>query len=238
MATAAELMARVAALADPKQAEIKARFFKTGPGEYGAGDRFVGVRVPQLRKIIKATGAVAARDVLTLLRSPIHEYRLLALLLWVRDYARGDEAVRAQIFTAYLANTRHINNWDLVDVAARDIVGEHLLVRSTGRLTTLARSASLWERRIAMIATHAFLRARRTQPTIDIAVALIGDSHDLIHKAVGWMLRELGVHCGRAALESFLSKHARILPRTALRYAIEHMPPARRRYWMRYGMRR
>ena len=217
-------------LARPDRAKSNAWFFKTGPGEYGAGDRFLGLTVPQLRTIAREYRDMPLKYVVTLLRSPWHEERLLALLIMVGQYARAGKATRQAIHQLYLGNTRSINNWDLVDSSAAQIVGAHLEPRDRRVLRRLARSESLWERRIAMIATYHYIRQRDFKDALTIAGLLRRDEHDLIHKAVGWMLREIGKR-DRGAEERFLRKHARTMPRTMLRYAIEKFPqPLRRRY--------
>ncbi len=222
--------ARVHALGDPADAAFLQRFFKTGPGEYGEGDRFLGIRVPALRALVREFQDLPLADALEMLRSEWHEERLFALLLMVRRYQRDAEARRA-VFDAYLAHTRWINNWDLVDASAEHVVGAHLFDRDRALLDELARSESVWERRIAIVSTFHFIRKNDFATTLRIAEALLGDRHDLIHKAVGWMLREVGKR-DVATLESFLGAHHRRMPRTALRYAIERFPEPRRRAWL------
>ena len=217
-------------VARPDRAEGHASFFKTGPGEYGAGDRFLGVTVPQLRTIAREYRDMPLKYVVKLLQSPWHEERLLALLIMVGQYARADGPTRQTIHQLYLRNTKSINNWDLVDSSAAQIVGAHLEPRDRRVLRKLARSKSMWERRIAMIATYHYIRQRDFKDALTIAGLLRRDEHDLIHKAVGWMLREVGKR-DRGAEERFLRRHARTMPRTMLRYAIEKFPqPLRRRY--------
>src|SRR5688572_18355403 len=213
-----------------ERAESNKWFFKTGPGEYGACDRFLGVTVPQLRAIAREYRDMPLKYVVTLLRSPWHEERLLALLIMVAQYARADKPTREALHQLYLRNTKSINNWDLVDSSAAQIVGAHLEPRDRRVLRTLAKSKSMWERRIAMIATYHYIRQRDFKDALTIAGLLRRDEHDLIHKAVGWMLREIGKR-DRGAEERFLRKYARTMPRTMLRYAIEKFPqPLRRRY--------
>lgn len=218
-------------LGSPAQAAILARFFKTGPGEYGEGDRFIGVKVPVVRDVARQFRDLPLRDVETLLHSEIHEERLLALVILVGQFSCGGDAVRTAICDLYLANTRWINNWDLVDLSAPAIVGGYLADRSRKPLYRLARSASLWERRIGILATHWFIRHGDCADTLKIAKVLLGDREDLIHKAVGWMLREVGKR-DLSALESFLDQHCRAMPRTMLRYALERLPEAQRRAYM------
>jgi 3-methyladenine DNA glycosylase AlkD len=229
--TAAGARKRLRALANPEDARFLQRFFKTGPGQYGAGDRFLGIRVPALRRVARELRGLPLDQIEVLLHDPWHEARLLALVLLGDAYTRGSPVERETIFRAYLRNTHWINNWDLVDVSAGPIVGAHLATRSRRLLDRLARSRSLWERRIAIIATQAFIRNGGFDDTLRIAERLMHDSHDLIHKAVGWMLREVG-NRDRRRLEGFLDAHAHEMPRTMLRYAIEKLPPADRRRFM------
>lgn len=210
------------------------RFFKTGPGEYAEGDVFIGVRVPRTRQVARAHRSLPVDDVLTLLRSEIHEERLLALVLLVHRYEKGTAEEKERIYRQYLAHTRHINNWDLVDASADKIVGAHLFERDRKPLYALVASADLWERRIAIIATFHFIRRHDFADTLALAEKLLGDGHDLIHKAVGWMLREVGKR-DEAALDAFLDTHLPRMPRTALRYAIERMPEAKRLKYLRAG---
>ncbi|MDH3715895.1 MAG: DNA alkylation repair protein [Gammaproteobacteria bacterium] len=214
---------------DVQIAEHSLRFFKTGPGEYGEGDVFRGIRVPVLRKLAKRYQALSLRDTRTLLRARFHEDRLLALLILVQKYRTSDMAQQAAIFDLYLDNTDRVNNWDLVDASADRIVGAHLAGRGkTQLLDRLAASASLWERRIAIMATFHFTKHLHDfEPTLRIARMLLRDTEDLIHKATGWMLREIG-NRDRTAEEAFLRRHYHDMPRTMLRYAIEKFPPARR----------
>jgi len=216
--------------ARPERAKSHSWFFKTGPGEYGAGDRFLGVTVPQLRALAREYRDMPLKYVVRLLQSPWHEERLLALLILVGQYARADTRTRQAIHQTYLRNTGSINNWDLVDSSAAQIVGAHLKRGDRRVLRRLARSKSVWERRIAMIATYHYIRQKDFKDALAIAALLRRDEHDLIHKAVGWMLREIGKR-DRSAEERFLLTHARTMPRTMLRYAIEKFPqPLRRRY--------
>ena len=215
--TAAALLRALRAQADPGDAVNLTRFFKTGPGEYGEGDRFLGVRVPA-----------------ALVRSPWHEARLLGLLLWVQSFQRGTESDRAALYRTYLAHSAHINNWDLVDASAEHIVGGWLFPRNRAKMDRLARSPVLWERRIAMLATFHFIRRGQFADTLRLADMLRADRHDLMHKAVGWMLREVG-NRDPAALRGFLARYAATLPRTLLRYAIEKLPEAERQRWLATG---
>jgi 3-methyladenine DNA glycosylase AlkD len=217
-------------LADPARAAVVSRFFKTAPGQYGAGDRFLGIAVPVLRKLAGTYQGVSLRVVTRLLNSGWHEERLLALFILVRQYARGDPAHRDAIYRLYMSHTGRINNWDLVDCSAEHIVGAHLRDRKPGQLLRLARSKNLWERRIAMLATFHDIKRGEFDETLRIARILRDDPHDLIHKAVGWMLREVGRR-RRDVEEAFLRQHATRMPRTMLRYAIERFPERlRQRY--------
>lgn len=229
--TLREVERELHALASPKDAEFLQRFFKTGAGQYGAGDPFLGIRVPQIRSLTRRCRELPHAQVLNLLRSPWHEQRLLALLILVEHYRRGTNTERDTIYQAYLAHTPYINNWDLVDSSAEHIVGPHVDPREVSVLEALARSSSLWERRIAMLATFHWIKQGEFSPALRIAHLLVNDSHDLIHKAVGWMLREIGKR-DRAEEERFLHKHYRNMPRTMLRYAIERFPEARRQQYL------
>lgn len=218
------------AFASPSRAAAVQRFFKTAPGEYGAGDRFLGIRVPVLRKLAAKYQALSLRGLSRLLRSPWHEERLLALLILVRQYARAEPAHREAIYRLYMSRTAQINNWDLVDCSAEHIVGAHLRDGKRTRLLRLAISEVLWERRIAIMATFYYVKRGEFADTLRVARLLRDDPHDLIHKAVGWMLREVGKR-SRTVEEEFLQQHAKRMPRTMLRYAIERFPQQlRRRY--------
>ncbi len=219
-------------LADAEQARQQQRYFKTGPGEYGEGDLFLGIRMPQLRKLAKAHVDISLSQVVKLLHSRIHEHRMLALLILTYRYPRANDVEQAEIYHLYLANTRWINNWDLVDVTVYHIVGAFLLDRDKADLYQLAVSESLWERRIAIIATFYFIKQHHFEDTLKIANLLLDDTEDLIHKAVGWMLREVGKRDG-AVMESYLKPRYRKMPRTMLRYAIEKLPESRRQAYLK-----
>jgi 3-methyladenine DNA glycosylase AlkD len=235
----AEIRKEMKRLATPQRAEASKWFFRTGPGEYGEGDVFLGLSVPQVRGLARTFKDAPAEARRGLLASPVHEERQLALFLMVRAYERGDEATRKAIYADYLANRARVNNWDLVDGSAPQIVGAHLLSQgmkgADKLLTGLARSKSLWDRRIAVLATQAFIRAGEFAMTLKLAEHLLGDKEDLIHKAVGWMLRETGQR-DLAVEEGFLKRYAARMPRTMLRYAIEKLPPAKRKAYM--GMKK
>jgi 3-methyladenine DNA glycosylase AlkD len=227
--TGAELKRDLRAVATQERAVGAARYFKTGKGEYGEGDVFLGVTVPDLRRIVRRYRTLSLEHVEKLLAAKEHEVRSAALLILVAQYETGDAALqRRQIFDLYLRNTRYINNWDLVDCSCREIVGAHLLTGSRALLTKLAKSSSLWERRIAIISTMRLVREGDLKDALHIAELLLDDPHDLIHKAVGWALREVG-DSDSAALLGFLERHYARVPRTALRYAIEHFSPEDRK---------
>jgi 3-methyladenine DNA glycosylase AlkD len=226
--TRAALMRELKAAATPERAAGAARYFKTGPGEYGEGDVFIGVTVPMLRRIALRYKTLSLDELERLLESKEHEYRAVALEILVAQHRRGDEALRREILDLYLRNTQHINNWDLVDLSCRDIVGDHLRTGARKLLVKLAKSDSIWERRIAMISTMTLVRTGQMDDAFRVADMLLDDQHDLIHKAIGWVLREAGGK-DRSALVSFLNQHYRRLPRTALRYAIEHFSAEERK---------
>jgi 3-methyladenine DNA glycosylase AlkD len=223
-------------VASPVVAEQSKRFFKSGVGEYAEGDRFLGIRVPQLRTYAKQFAGLTRRETRTLLDSPIHEERLLALFILVTQYVRGEEREQESIYRLYLASKQQVNNWDLVDSSAHLIVGAHLENRSRQPLYGLARSRNLWQRRIAMIATAWFIRRQDYADALGVARVLVNDEEDLIHKAVGWMLREIGDRDG-AVERRFLDAHAATMPRTMLRYAIEKFPAAERQRYLRFAKR-
>jgi 3-methyladenine DNA glycosylase AlkD len=227
-----ELRRRLRARASAKDARVLQRFFKTGPGEYGEGDLFLGVRVPELRRLARQSDGLARGDALALLKSRHHEERLLALLILVRRFERGSPAEQEWVYEACLRHTRHINNWDLVDLSAPSIVGAWLLRRDRSLLDRLAASPFLWERRIAVLATLAFIRQGQFDDTLRLCASLLEDQEDLIHKACGWMLREAGKR-NPAALEGFLRQYVSRMPRTMLRYAIERLPKTRRKAWLK-----
>jgi 3-methyladenine DNA glycosylase AlkD len=226
-ATARSLEAELARFANPEKAAGMARFFKTGKGQYGEGDRFLGVAVPIQRKIAQQYLALPLKDIQHLLKSAYHEHRFTALEILVAQYEQGTPEARDAIFDFYLAHTACINNWDLVDTSAPYIVGEHVAECSREVLHHLAISESLWERRVAIVSTLALIRKGDVEETFRISERLLSDKHDLIHKAVGWMLRETG-KVSRGSLLEFLHDHHAKMPRTALRYAIERFTPDER----------
>jgi len=228
---AQDIQVRLRSLGNPKDAAFLAGFFKTGPGQYGEGDVFIGVRVPVIRKVAKEFRGLALPEVESLLHSEIHEERLAALVILVLQAEKADTKLRKAIYDLYLSNTKHINNWDLVDLSAPQIVGGYLADKRRRPLHRLAKSSWLWDRRISVLATFHFIRQGDFDDSLKIAEVLLGDDQDLIHKAVGWMLREVGKR-DMAVLEGFLEQHCRIMPRTMLRYAIERFPEKKRRAYL------
>jgi 3-methyladenine DNA glycosylase AlkD len=230
----AAVRAELRRLADPRQAKNLQWFFKTGPGEYGEGDVFLGLRVPDLRRLARTHRDLPLPAVRSLLGSRFHEERMLALFILVLRYERGGEAEREAVFRLYLGSlgAGRVNNWDLVDCSAPHIVGRHLLARDRRLLYRLAESGSLWERRVAVLATFWFVREGQFADSLRLAALLLADREDLIHKATGWMLREVGKR-DRSSAAGFLRKHCRTMPRTMLRYAIERFPEARRQAYLK-----
>jgi 3-methyladenine DNA glycosylase AlkD len=226
-----EIRKKARKLSNKEKARVLRGFFKTGPGQYGEGDVFLGITVPLLRKLAKECRDTSVVDMTRLLQSSIHEERLLALFLLVGAYDRGDAVERKKIYSLYLKNTRFINNWDLVDLSAPNIVGRHLLDKERKPLYRFATSRDLWKKRIAILATFAFIREDDFSDTLKISRLLLDDEHDLIHKAVGWMLREVGKRDLQAE-ELFLKQHYRGMPRTMLRYAIERFPERKRKKYL------
>jgi 3-methyladenine DNA glycosylase AlkD len=219
-------------LKNPKKAKIYQRFFKTGKGEYGEGDKFLGLTVPDQRKIAKKYQDLSLSDLQKLLNTKTHEYRSTALLILVLKYEKTKEKEKKKIVNFYLKNTRNINNWDLVDSSAYKILGSYLLNKDKRILSKLARSKNLWERRIAMLASFEFIKNNKFKEALKIAKILVNDEHDLIHKAVGWMLREIGKRDQRVE-ERFLRRHYQTMPRTMLRYAIERFDRKKRDFYSR-----
>lgn len=215
-----------------EKAKILQRFFKTGAGEYGEGDIFIGVTVPKIRSICKKYKDVSYDVIHNLLSSPIHEERLLALLICVFKYEKGDGQIRKKVYDLYLQNTKQINNWDLVDLSCVKIVGHFLLDKPKDDLYRLVRSENLWERRIAIVSTWRFIKDGFLDETIKISESLLSDKESLIHKAVGWMLREVGKK-NLDILETFLKRHYQNIPRTTLRYAIERFPEPNRKMYLK-----
>jgi len=229
--TAAEARERLHSLASPLRAKSSARFFKTGPGQYGEGDIFIGVNAPTLHALARSFRGLPLAEIEVLLHSTIHEERMLALLVLVQVAAKTDDDRRKTIYDFYMTNTQYVNNWDLVDASAPAVVGGYLKDRSRKPLVQLAKSKSLWERRISIVATQHFIRADDYQDTLKISRLLLADKEDLIHKATGWMLREVGKK-HEPALVAFLEDHATEMPRTMLRYAIERLSAEQRRQFL------
>ena len=230
MGTPAKFRDAMRELADPARAAILQKFFKTGPGEYGEGDRFLGLTVPQVRSLVRRFHPADFDAIEAFVASPFHEDRLLALLLLVERYRKGSEAERARAHRLYWKCLPRINNWDLVDVTAEHVVGSHGVGRA--RLLAWAASKNLWCRRIAIVSTFHSIRRNRFGDTLAVATCLLRDPEDLLHKATGWMLREVGKR-DPAVLERFLRRHHRVMPRTMLRYAIERFPESTRRAYLK-----
>lgn len=236
--TAQEVVESLQQQANPEVATFLQGYFKTGPGQYGEGDLFLGIKVPPLRALARRASAMTLPEVLKLLAHQAHEARLVALLIWVQHYAK-DASLRGPIVNAYLSSTQHINNWDLVDLSAPGIPGRWLLEQgpSALNLERLARSSWLWDRRIAVLSTLTLIRAHHFEATLKLCRLLLDDPEDLMHKACGWMLRELGKK-DRGPLLDFLQSHVQDMPRTMLRYAIERFPEAERQSWLQRPSRR
>ena len=219
-------------LADPEKAAVLQRFFKTGPGQYGEGDVFLGVIVPESRRVAKKFSQLPLGEVRELLYSGVHEERLVALLILVQKYSSAPGREKGEVVRFYLDNIGQVNNWDLVDLSAPSILGAHLMDRDRVVLRRMASSESVWERRIAVMSTFHFIRNGEFGDALKIAEMLLQDEHDLIHKAAGWMLREVGKR-DVAVEEAFLEKHCKAMPRTMLRYAVERLPERKRRRYMK-----
>ena len=224
---AEKIRSELRGVADTSKVQLQQGFFKTGPGQYGEGDVFLGVTVPQSRKIAKSYRSADLDTVRELLHSKVHEERQVALLILVGKYDAGENG----IVDFYLEHLQQVNNWDLVDLTAPNILGKHLADKNRSLLHKLARSSNVWERRIAIVATYHFIRNNDFGDTLSIAEILLGDNQDLIHKASGWMLREVGKR-NVVLLENFLGHHYKKMPRTMLRYAIERLPESRRKFYI------
>lgn len=229
--TATDIQRDLARRGDPETARDARRFFKCGPGEYGEGDVFRGVRVPVLRTLAREHRSLPTPECEHLLASPFHEDRLLGLLILVLQFQRGDAAAQTDLYRTYVRNMDRVNNWDLVDTSAPYLCGPYLFARDRGVLYRWARSRNLWTRRIAIMTTLHFIRQRDFGDTLKLAERLLDDPEDLIHKATGWMLREVGNRDGKVERD-FLDRHAAAMPRTMLRYAIEKFPPRERRTYL------
>jgi 3-methyladenine DNA glycosylase AlkD len=226
-----QAVADVKVLADPERAAHSQKFFRTGPGQYGAGDQFLGIRVPQIREVAARYRDLDLEEVEQLLGSPFHEMRLLALVILVGQFKKCEPAGQKAIYDLYMHDRRWVNNWDLVDLSAPTIVGGWLKTRSREKLYQLARSSTIWDRRISVLATFQFIRDDEFTDSLAIAEILLQDKEDLIQKAVGWMLREIGKR-NRSVEEKFLKEHCKNMPRTMLRYAIEKFPDSLRKQYL------
>jgi len=226
-----QLKKELKSLINPKQIKISQRFFKTGPGEYGEGDIFLGIKVPLQREVANKYIHLSFDNIENLLKSKIHEYRLIGLLILISKYKRAKEKEKKKIFNFYLKNYQGINNWDLVDISAPYIVGDYLLNKNKDILYKLARSKNLWKKRIAILSTFTFIKNNKFNDVLKISKLLLNDNHDLIHKAVGWMLRELGKRNLKIE-EEFLKKYIKKMPRTMLRYAIEKFEEKKRKSYL------
>lgn len=239
--TADSVVRHLRAVANPTQAKLLAGFFKTAPGQYGEGDIFWGVMVPQVRAIVKIHRGLPLLEIEKLVTHSVHEVRLAGWFFLVEAYKTSQKeknlSAQKSIFDFYLSHTQYANNWDLVDLSAPHVVGNYLLTLSLSQarviLKKLVSSKVLWERRIAVLATFAFIRAGEFSLTLDLCQRLLADRHDLMHKACGWMLREMGKHGGLVELRGFLERFSTQLPRTMLRYAIERLNPDERKKWMK-----
>jgi len=218
--------------ANIERAKNLAWFFKTGPGQYGEGDKFLGIKVPESRSVARKYKNLSFDEILDLLHSPIHEERLVALLILIERFKKAGPKSQEKIYKFYLSNTKYINNWDLIDLSAHKIVGPYLEDKPKDILKKLTRSNSLWERRIAVISTFHYINQGNYALSLEIAEMLLKDNHDLIHKAVGWMLREIGKRCSEKVLTDFLDNHTTQMPRTMLRYSIEKFPESKRKYYL------
>ncbi len=219
----------------PTKARVLQSFFKTGKGGYGEGDIFLGIAVPRQRALAKKYETeLSANDLEKLLKSKIHEERLVGILILVAKFQKGEENEKGEVFRFYLKHTRNINNWDLVDLSAPNIVGEYLLTKDRETLYQLAGSHNLWEKRIAILSTFAFIKRGQSRDALAISQILFNDNHDLIHKAVGWMLRETGKRCSQKTLTDFLDQYKTRMPRTMLRYAIERLPEKTRKNYLKH----
>ena len=225
---------RLQALSDAEKREIFPKFFKAGKGEYGEGDRFLGVTVPNIRAIAKLHKDVSIEEIRKLIQSEWHEVRLCALIIMVEKSKKKDEALRKELFNLYLSQTKRINNWDLVDLSCRFIIGEYLLDKSRDILYQLAQSPLLWDNRIAIVSTYAFIRKGQLEDTYVLSDIMMHHPHDLMHKAIGWMLREAGKRDANR-LYNYVMSHRADMPRTMLRYAIEKFSPAERSILMKRG---
>jgi len=227
-----EVKKQISELSNPEDAKNLSKYFKTGKGEYGEGDIFIGIRMPVLRSIAKKAIDIDATEIISLLSSKIHEERMLALLILMYKFQKADAELQRKIFEIYIDNRKYINNWDLVDVCTPNVIGAYLLNKDRSILYNLAKSASLWDKRIAIISTFHFIKHNQFDDTFKIADILLTDKHDLIHKAVGWMLREIGKRDLKAE-KKFLKTRYNNMPRTMLRYAIERFEETERQKYLK-----
>ncbi|MEX2014513.1 MAG: DNA alkylation repair protein, partial [Candidatus Saccharimonadales bacterium] len=234
--TADDFKTELVKYAVPASREILTRFFKAGPGEYGEGDEFIGVKVPNTRKVCKIFGNMPLIEIQKLLNSPVHEHRLGGAIILANQYPRVAKKEKKEIFDMYIKNVaeNNINNWDIVDVTCEYIVGAHLTNTDKKLLFNLAASSNLWARRVSIISTFAYIKRGEPDATLRVAKILLFDKHDLIQKAVGWMLREAGKRCDEKILINFLDSHAHEMPRTMLRYSIERLPDEKRMYYLKF----
>lgn len=228
---AAQVQSALKKKASPNRAKISQSFFKTGPGQYGEGDIFIGVTVPDVRSVCKSFQHMPLSEVQKILRSKIHEFRLAALLILVMQFSKADSKEKETLAKFYSKNLKYVNNWDLVDLSAEKILGPYFFERSKAPLYKLLKSKSLWDRRVAILTTFHFIRNHKFEDTLKMSKALMRDEEDLMHKAVGWMLREMGKR-NLQVLEKFLHAHATKMPRTMLRYSIERFPEKQRKYFL------
>ena len=228
-----EIQKDLQGVANKEKAKLLQGFFKTGKGQYGEGDIFLGIVVPEQRKTAKKHSDLTLPDIQKLLNSKIHEYRLTALFILIDKYKKAEEKTKKEIFNLYLKNTSNINNWDLIDLSAPNIVGNYLLDKPRDIIYNLANSKSLWEKRISILATFEFIKNKEYKDTLNISKILLNDTHDLIHKSVGWMLREVGKRVSQQKEEEFLKKHYKKMPRTMLRYAIERFEETKRQSYLK-----
>jgi 3-methyladenine DNA glycosylase AlkD len=225
------IQSHLKSLADPKRAENYQRFFKTKKGEYGEGDVFLGIVVPELRKAAKEYKNLPLKDTIELLKSKFHEHRITALFILIHQYNESDDKTKKAIYDLYLKNTKHVNNWDLVDTSAEHIIGAYLADKDRTLLYKLAKSKDLWERRIAILSCFHYIKKNDFKDALKLSEILVNDKHDLMHKAVGWMLREIGKR-DQEKEEKFLKKYYKTMPRTMLRYSIERFPESKRKFYM------
>ena len=229
--TAKDISRNLVELGNSTVAEHSQRFFKTGKGEYGEGDKFLGIRVPIIRKQVKKYKDISLEIISNLLKSSYHEVRLFAVLMLVRKFSNGDDREKSKIYSLYMNSTKYVNNWDLVDSSASYIVGAYLADKDKQPIYDMAKSESLWERRISIMSTFHFIRNNDFSDALKISEILIDDREDLIHKAVGWMLREIG-NRSLAIEEEYLREHYKKMPRTMLRYSIEKLPKEKRKAYL------